>query len=84
MSGVLHKAEDALHIHHHEKNKPTEHGEHTQQPLNVQADKHAHGHHHDERQHLSQDERDRADFNAARHYDHALKNSHGPGVGFEE
>ncbi|KAJ5925565.1 hypothetical protein N7454_008204 [Penicillium verhagenii] len=83
MSGVLHKAEDALHIHHHEKNKPTEHGEHTQQPA-VHADKHAHGQHHDERQHLSQDERDRADFNAARHYDHALKNSHGPGVGFEE
>lgn len=32
MSGILHKAEDALHIHHHDKNKPTEHGEHAKQP----------------------------------------------------
>jgi hypothetical protein len=32
MSGVLHKAEDALHIHHHDNNKPTEHGEHAKQP----------------------------------------------------
>lgn len=31
MSGILHKAEDALHI-HHDKNKPTEHGEHVKQP----------------------------------------------------
>lgn len=32
MSGILHKAEDALHIHPHDKNKPTEHGEHVKQP----------------------------------------------------
>ncbi|KAJ5540213.1 hypothetical protein N7513_008545 [Penicillium frequentans] len=83
MSGILHKAEDALHIHHQDKNKPTEHGEHAKQP-ETHADKHAHGHHHHEKPHMSQEERDRADFEAARHYDHALKNSHGPGVGFEE
>lgn len=32
MSGILHKAEDALHIHHQDKNKPTEHGDHVKQP----------------------------------------------------
>ncbi|KAJ6093409.1 hypothetical protein N7486_008698 [Penicillium sp. IBT 16267x] len=83
MSSILHKAEDTLHIHHHDNNKSSEHGEHAKQP-DAHADKHAHGHHHNEKPHMSQDERDRADFDAARHYDHALKNSHGAGVGFEE
>ncbi|KAJ5761090.1 hypothetical protein N7520_008246 [Penicillium odoratum] len=81
MSGILHKAEDALHI-HHDKKKSIDNGEQGKQP-DIHADKHSHGHSH-EGKHLSQDERDRADFEAARHYDHALKNSHGAGVGFEE
>lgn len=34
--------------------------------------------------HLSQEERDRLDFQADRGFDHAAKGSRGPGVGFEE
>ncbi|KAJ5724478.1 hypothetical protein N7493_006206 [Penicillium malachiteum] len=83
MSGILHKAEDALHLHHHDQNKSAEPMRDARQP-EIPADKHHHGPHHGDNHHLSQEERDRADFNAARHYDHAKKNSHGPGVGFEE
>ncbi|KAJ5108418.1 hypothetical protein N7456_005093 [Penicillium angulare] len=84
MSSFVHKAEDAMHLHHHDQNKPADHERSDSQP-HAPADKGSHSHqHHHEGQHLSREDRDRADFNAARHFDHATKNSHGAGVGFEE
>ena len=40
MSGLLHKAEDALHIHHHDSKKPAETGPDAKQP-NVPAGKYS-------------------------------------------
>ncbi|KAJ5280505.1 hypothetical protein N7478_005877 [Penicillium angulare] len=85
MSGFAHKAEDAMHFHRHDQNKPADHERDVSQPHAPTVDKGSHGHqHHHEGQHLSQEERDRANFDAARHFDHATKNSHGAGIGFEE
>ncbi|KAJ5887763.1 hypothetical protein N7495_007804 [Penicillium taxi] len=85
MTGFLHKAEESMHFHHHhDTNKPN----HTSNVTPVtQSDKHSNyslfHKKHDDKHHLSQEERDRLEFEASRHYDHAKRESHGAGVNFE-
>ncbi|KAJ5155299.1 hypothetical protein N7492_008102 [Penicillium capsulatum] len=81
MSGILHKAKDAIHPHHGEKASE----KNTSTRAN-QSDNQSHHQSHQSHQkpHLSQEERERLEFNADRGFDHAVKGSHGAGVGFEE
>ncbi|KAJ5584640.1 uncharacterized protein N7459_004440 [Penicillium hispanicum] len=86
MSGIEQKTENGLH-HEADSTKPVTPGLQTPQG-EKHEDKHHHHHffhHHKEGEHRpSQAEKENAEWNASRHYDHALKNSHGAGVGFEE
>ncbi|KAJ5133603.1 hypothetical protein N7526_004968 [Penicillium atrosanguineum] len=82
-----------LHHHHKDLEKPSEQSPPAWKNANRSIDNNAHHHHHlfghhkdgEEKTHHrpSQAEIDNAEFAAAKHYDHALKSSHGPGVGFE-
>ncbi|KAI2822896.1 hypothetical protein CBS63078_5049 [Aspergillus niger] len=89
MSGFIHKAEDALHLHHKDKGEH-KHDDRHEHPPTIGHDGHEHTHrshppqnkhtHH----HPNEDQIARDDFNADREYDRALKSPHhGPGLGFE-
>ncbi|KAJ5115218.1 hypothetical protein NUU61_000977 [Penicillium alfredii] len=92
MSGLLHKAEDALHGHHHDPNKSADHTSHhaTQRNENESHGNHAQKHHHHDaighhpgHHHSHSTDTTNNDFQADRKYDHALKGG-SAGVGFEE
>ncbi|GCB24578.1 hypothetical protein AAWM_07463 [Aspergillus awamori] len=89
MSGFIHKAEDALHLHHKDKGEH-KHDDSHEHPPTIGHDGHEHTHrshppqnkhtHH----HPNEDQIARDDFKADREYDRALKSPHhGPGLGFE-
>ncbi|OQD72455.1 hypothetical protein PENDEC_c021G07207 [Penicillium decumbens] len=84
MSSFLHK--------HHEQpseqgsHESPQHGSHVDDKANKSGHHHLFSHHKegDEKHHRpSQAEIDNAEFAAAREYDHAMKSSHGAGVGFD-
>ncbi|GKZ28731.1 hypothetical protein AbraIFM66950_011798 [Aspergillus brasiliensis] len=96
MSGFIHKAEDALHIHHHkDKSEQPKHTDAPDHPPTIGHDGHEHTHRshppqnkhthpHGHHPHPNEDQIARDDFRADREYDRALRSpDHGPGIGFE-
>ncbi|GKZ59797.1 hypothetical protein AnigIFM60653_007737 [Aspergillus niger] len=91
MSGFIHKAEDALHLHHKDKGEH-KHDDSHEHPPTIGHDGPGHEHTHRSHppqnkhthHHPNEDQIARDDFKADREYDRALKSPHhGPGLGFE-
>ncbi|GFN20306.1 uncharacterized protein AtWU_10112 [Aspergillus tubingensis] len=90
MSGFIHKAEDALHLHHHKDKAEHKHEDAHEHPPTIGREGHEHTHrsHPPQNKHMhphpNEEQIARDDFRSDREYDRALRSPHhGPGIGFE-